>query len=181
MPTHADCGDMLYFHVTKGHYGATKLDGVDVVQMAVSSNNKTMEQSSQDQDFKVNTLYLPDMLSPDVAAAAEKVFGRMTFMPLSICKTHRVKRVPMTAGIEGGVCTLKIPHVLDVRIAQAKDKQGRAVAFPYDIHVVPYLGKGIQGISERYDFKDEGQSWSHQGTNGTWASFSVSSKQLPLP
>jgi hypothetical protein len=181
LPTHADCGDMLFFHVTKGHYGLTKLDGVNVVQMAVSANGKTMDQSSQDQDFKVNTLYLSDALSPEVSAAAGKVFSRMTLMPLSISKSHVVRRVSMEVSLEADTVSIKIPGVLDAQIVQVKDTQGQPVPFPYNVQVVPYLGKGIQGKSVRYEYHDGGQSWIHKDTNGTWASFSYSSKQLPLP
>ncbi len=181
MPTHSDCGDMLFFHVTKGHYGATRLDGVNVVQMAVSGSGKTMDQSSQDQDFKVNTLYLPSDIAPEVAVAAEKIFGRMTFMPLSTSKTHAVRQVRMEVSLQGGTFSIRIPKILDAQIVQVTDAQGKPVPFPYDVQVVPYLGKGIQGKSVHYEYHDAGQSWVHRGTNGVWASFLFSSKQLPLP
>ena len=180
-PTHSDCGDMLFFHVAKGHYGATKLDGIDVVQMAVSAGGKTMDQSAQDQDFQVNTLYLSTGLPPEVAAAAEQVFGRMTFMPLSICKSHAVHHVSMQVALKDDSLSINIPKILDVQIVREKDAKGKPVPFPYDIQVIPFLGPGSQGKSTHYEYHDAGQSWVHSGTNGTWAGFSFSSKQLPLP
>lgn len=181
MPTHADCGDMLFFHVVKGHYGPTQLDGINVVQVAVSADHKVMDQSAQDKDFKINYLYLPSDLSPEVAAAAEAVFGRLTFFPLAVASRHEVKHVPMRVELGADRVKVTIPKVLDAEIAQVKDPSGKPKPFPYDITAVPYLKAGIQGVSVRYVFHDGGLSWSHKGTNGTWSDFAYSSTQLPLP
>lgn len=105
----------------------------------------------------------------------------MTFMPLSICKTHAVRHVAIEVSLKDDTLSVRIPNVLDAQIVQVKDAKGQPRPFPYDIQRIPYLGKGIQGRSVRYEYHDAGQAWSHSGTNGTWSDFSFTSKQLPLP
>ena len=179
--THMFCGDMLFFHVTKGHYGAAKLDGINIVQMAVSASGKPMMQSAEDQDFPVNTIYLAAGLPLEVAAAAEKIFGRITFLQPSTSKNHAVRQVSMEVALKDDTLSIKIPKILDAQIVRVKDAKGKSVPFPYDIQGVPYLGPGSQGKSAHYEYHDGGQSWVNSNTNGVWASFSFSSKQLPLP
>ena len=63
-----DCEEMYLFHVDKGHYGAVKLDGVDVVAVALSPGGKSMDKAMADKDLPVANLYLSKALTPEVIA-----------------------------------------------------------------------------------------------------------------
>ncbi|HEX8954591.1 MAG TPA: DUF1326 domain-containing protein [Polyangia bacterium] len=166
-----DCQEMYYFHVDKGHYGAVKLDGVDVVAVALSPAGKTMDQATADKDYKVANMYLSKALAPDVAKAAEALFTEFTLIPLESGKKHAVKHVELKAKIGAEGARITIPKILELDVKKTAKPYGQ------DTSVTGFFGKGVEGVQERYDFSDDGFAWKLTKHNATFAPFSWSSKQ----
>lgn len=165
------CHEMYYFHIDKGHYGKVKLDGVDVVEVALSPDGKSMDQAAGDKDYQLVNLYLPKALAPEVLDAAQKLFTEFTMVPLDAGKKHAVKKVEMKASLTPAGARVTIPKVLDV------DVKRTAKPYAQDTKVVGFLGAGVTGEQRKYDFSDDGVSWKLKNRNATFAPFSWSATQ----
>lgn len=180
MPTLGHCSEMLYFHVTKGHYGKVKLDGIDVVQVASSAQGKTTAQSLHDKDYQISNLYVQNTLSPEQVAAVEVIFTRLGYSG-DIGRKHATKRVPLRAKRGADYTDVEIPGVLHAVVRMQKDANGKSKPFPFTKAANPALGQGIQGESVAFEFHDDGFSWKYSGRQGILAHFAYSSDRGPLP
>ena len=165
------CEEMYYFHVAKGHYGAVKLDGVDVIAVALSPDGKSMDQATADKDYKVANLYISKALAPDVSKAVETLFTEFTLIPLESGKKHAVKRVELNAKMSDSGARITIPKILEADIKKTKKPYGQ------DTAATGFLGAGVEGVQERYDFSDDGFAWKLTKHNATFAPFSWSSER----
>ena len=179
-PTFGHCSEMFFFHVDKGHYGATRLDGVEVVQVASSAEGKTTSQSRKDKDYTISNLYLPAHLDPAAAAAAASIFSRLAFSG-PIAKLHATKEVQIKSQLTADRLKIEIPGILLADVRMHKDAGGAPEPFVYPTTNLPWIGPGIQGESEIFEFHDDGVSWSVQHRHATFAHFSYSSERGPLP
>lgn len=166
-----DCEEMYVFHVDKGHYGAVKLDGVDLVAVALSPGGKSMDKAVADKDMPVANLYLSKSLAPDVAKATEALFAEFAMIPLESGKKHAVKHVDLKAKIDAEGARITIPKILDADIRRTKK------AYAQDTTVTGFLGPGVEGVQVRYDFSDDGFAWKLTKHNATFAPFSWSSQK----
>lgn len=181
VPTLGHCSEMFFFHIDKGHYGATKLDGIDVVQIASSAEGKSTSQSRKDRDYQLSNLYISKSLSPEQATAVESIFTRLAFSG-PIAKKSATKRVDVQAKVSDDRCKVEIPGILTADVKAQKLGDGRPAPFPYNTTAVyPYLGPGTQAESVVFEFHDDGLSWKLSGRNGNFANFSYSSDRGPLP
>jgi hypothetical protein len=181
MPTIGHCDELMFFHVDKGHYGAAKLDGVDVVLVAQSTDGKTMDKSMTDKDMPVANLYVSSALPEEVASAAGKVVDRLAFSMSAAARKHAIKRVDLKARVTPDELQVDIAGVLTLRVTAVEDDAGRAKPYPVDVTSTGFLGKGTQGVSLAFDFHDDGVSWSFRQRNSTFAPFRYSADRGPLP
>jgi hypothetical protein len=169
-PTQKSCGDLTYFHVTKGHYGDTKLDGLDVVGVVTTPEGKSMMESTGDKSNVLINMYLPKSLPAPVAKAAEEIFGgHVVMFPMDTAKKHAVKHVAMTASMTDAGAKINIPKVLDVDVKKTKKP------YAQDTKVAPFSGDSVEGVQDRYDFSDDGQTWKQKAHNASFAPFNWSS------
>ncbi len=180
VPTLGHCSEMFFFHIDKGHYGPTKLDGIELVQVASSGEGKPTAQSRKDKDYEISNLYIPKSLSLEEAEAVEAIFTRLAFSG-SIAKNHATKRVDMQTQLADDWIKVEIPEILAADVKMQKDSSGQPKPFPYPTTIHPMLGPGIQGESVVFEFHDDGFSWKFNGRQGTFANFSYSSDRGPLP
>jgi hypothetical protein len=176
-PTQKGCDDLLYFHVAKGHYGKVSLDGVDVIQVQLSAQGKTMMQSSTDGDFDLDNLYLSKKLSADQVSAVEAIFpDYLSNVPPTGAKKHAFKTVDLDASMGAKGATASIKGVLELEVGRAMTK-GKPTPYPADMTVAPFTSAGFVGTQVTYTFTDDGFSWKLKGANASFAPFSWSSAQ----
>lgn len=181
MPTLGHCSEMFYFHVTKGHYGNVRLDGIDVVQIASSAQGKPTSESRRDRDYQISNLYVSKTLSSHQVAAAEAIFKRLAFSG-SMARKHATKRVALHTERGPDFTKVEIPGILHAVVRMRKVMEGKPEPFPYPTKGLPALvGPAIQGESVAFEFHDDGFSWKYSGRQGTFAHFSYSSDRGPMP
>src|SRR5712692_9833030 len=174
LPTLGHCSEMIFFHIDKGHYGETKLDGIELLQVASSAKGKPAAQSRKDKDYEISNLYIPESLSADQAAAVEAIFSRLAFSG-SIAKKHATKRAGLRKQLTPERLKVEIPGMLVADVRMEKDSSGTPKPFPYPTTIHPMLGPGTQGVSIDFEFHDDGFSWKFAERNGLFARFSYSS------
>jgi hypothetical protein len=170
----------MIFHVDKGHYGPTVLDGLDIVIIGQSAHGKTFDQSIADKDLPIVTTYLPSGVSDDVAAAADAVFTRLSFAMTSAGKKHAIKKLGIKAKYAPESIDIEIPGVLKARMKAQKDAQGKPKVFDA-LASTGVFAAGIQGVSLGLDFHDDGVSWTIKDRHAAWTPFSWESGKGPLP
>jgi hypothetical protein len=180
VPTLGHCSEMFFFHIDKGHYGTTNLDGIELVQVASSGEGKPTAQSRKDKDYEISNLYISKSLSREQAEAVEVIFTRLAFSG-AIAKNHATKRVDLRTQLGDDWVKVEIPGILQADVKMQKDSNGQPKPFPYPTTIHPMLGPGIQGESVVFEFHDDGFSWKFQGRQGTFANFSYSTDRGPLP
>jgi hypothetical protein len=169
-PSHGSCRDLTYFHVEKGHYGAVKLDGLDVVGVTLAPDGKKMSESTAAKANLLVNLYVSKALPAAVAQAAEAIFSEhVAVTPLTSAAKHAVKKVEMKASLGEAGARVTIPKILELDVKRTKKPFGS------DTTVVPFSSASVEGRQDRYDFSDDGQSWKLKQHSASFATFSWSS------
>ena len=180
MPTLGHCNETMIFHVDKGNYDKTTLDGLDVVIVGQSTHGKTFNQGLADKDFPIVNTYLPANTSDDVAKAADAIFTRLSFYMPTAGKKHSVKKLGVKAKFGTETLDIEIPGVLTAHLKAQKDKDGKPKVFDAFASTGVY-GKGVQGISLSLDFHDDGAAWKIKDRHAAWSPFAWDSTKGPLP
>jgi hypothetical protein len=179
VPTMGQCDETMIFHVDKGHYGSTSLDGLDVVIVGQSTHGKTFNQSIADKDMPIVNTYLPSGASDDVANAADKIFSRLAFSMTSGGKKHSVKKLGIKAKFAPESVDIEVPGVLTAHMKAQKDAKGKAKVF--DAFGPGAYGTGVQGVTLGLDFHDDGVSWKIKDRHAAWTPFAWDSTKGLLP
>lgn len=180
VPTLGHCNETMIFHVDKGTYDKTTLDGLDVVIVGQSTQGKTFDKSIADKDMPIVNTYLPANTSDDVAKAADAVFTRLSFYMPSAGKKHAVKKLGVKAKFGTDTLDIEIPGVLTAHLKAQKDKDGKPK--PFDAFAqTGVFGRGVQGISLSLDFHDDGAAWKIKDRHAAWTPFAWDSTKGPLP
>jgi len=174
------CNETMIFHVDKGTYDKTTLDGLDVVIVGQSTQGKTFDQGIADKDFPIVNTYLPANTSDDVAKAADAIFTRLSFYMPTAGKKHSVKKLGVKAKFGAETVDIEIPGVLTAHLKAQKDKDGKLKPFDAFASTGVY-GKGVQGISLSLDFHDDGAAWKIKDRHAAWNPFAWDSTKGPLP
>lgn len=179
-PSLGHCNETMLFHVDKGHYGATALDGLDVVIIGQSTHGKLMDQSIADKDMPLANTYLPKDASDDVAAAADAIFTRLSFAMAGAGKKHAVKRLGVKATFGADTVDVEIPGVLTAHMKAEKDAKGKAKVFDA-FASTGVFGTGTLGVSLGLDFHDDGVAWKIKDRHAAWTPFAWDSSKGALP
>jgi len=174
-PSLKHCQDLFFWHITKGSYGAAKLDGLNLVQVAVTADEKKMSQSMGDKDVKIVNFYVPKDITAEQETALKEIFSRLAVAPPDSTKSYHLKKVDIKATVSDAETKVEIPKVLSVLIKSEKKP------YPLDTTVAGWTGAGTIGKQVKFEFHDDGQSWSLKDRNAVLAKFSWSSKKGPLP
>ena len=174
------CDETMMFHVDKGHYGSTPLDGLDVVIIGQSTHGKTFNQSVADKDMPLANTYLPSGISDDVAGAADALFSRLSFAMATAGKKHAVKRLGVKAKFGPDTVDIEIPGVLTAHMKAQKDAKGKPKAFDA-LASTGVFGAGTQGVILALDFHDDGVAWNIKDRHAAWTPFAWESAKGPLP
>jgi hypothetical protein len=166
-PTQGVCDVAIAFHIDRGAYGATALDGLNAVVMAHAPGPMV------NGDWSV-ALYLDERADDDQRAALQAIFAGQAggpmggFAPL-ISTVLGVKSVPITFTKNGMRRSLEIPGVAQMAVSALPGTvPGTEMALvgvhPFNLEGLT-LAMGDQGST----YQDFGMSWDNSGKNGHYA------------
>jgi hypothetical protein len=171
-PDEDDCQLTIGWHIQKGHYGSTRLDGLNVAGIFHAPGNMVTGPKWR------AALYLDEHASKEQAEALGKIFsgqggGFLTNVAAFIGEVMGVRAARIQFGVEGKRRWMRIPNVLDLEVEAVKggnpDKEARVT------NPALYGAVGFDPIisrSTRYTYHDHGFEWDNTGKNGFYSSFS---------
>jgi hypothetical protein len=172
-PTEGVCDVALIFHVDKGSYGGTALDGLNVA-LAVHTPGVMAEGN-----WSV-AAYIDERADDKQTEALGAIFtgaagGPMAILAPLIGKTLGVKKVPIRYKIDGKKRSAEIPNVLQMAVdplptAHPSGEMWANVGHPVSPDKLA-LAVGAAGNT----FSDYGMRWDNSGKNGHYAPISWSS------
>jgi hypothetical protein len=171
-PDQGFCNVTVAWHVEKGHYNDTQLDGLNAVGVFVAPGNMFTGPK-----WKA-ALYLDNVASQEQTDALSKIFSGQSggFFAVAanfIGEMLGVKSAPITFGIEGKRRWLHIPEYLNLEIEaikggdQNKDSLVTNPAFTVAPGYDPVISR-----STKHSYKDHGLEWDSSGKNGFYSKFS---------
>ena len=173
-PTQGVCDVALVFHVDKGRYGGTALDGLNVA-LAVHTPGPMGEG-----DWSV-AAYIDERADDKQTEALGAIFtgaagGPMATLAPLISKTLGVKKVPIRYKIDGKKRSAEIPSVLQMAVdplptAHPSGEMWANIGHPVSPDRLA-LAVGAAGNS----FTDYGMRWDNSGKNGHYAPISWSNQ-----
>lgn len=153
-PTDGDCTVFLAYHIDKGKFGDTRLDGLNAA-LAVYSPGHMMKVK-----WKVG-LYLDSAASKAQADALGQIFGgKVGGAPAGLApfigEILGVRNLPMTYKVAGKKRSLKIPKVADLEVEDIEGAGGKAISIQNSPLTQPsvYVAK-----SKKLEYSDYGMSW----------------------
>jgi len=159
------------WHITKGHLGATNLDGLNVAAMF-----HTPGHMATGPKWNV-ALYLDSRAKPEQADALGKIFsgqagGFLGMLAGFIGSVKGVKSVPIEFEKAGRSRKVRIPNVLDLEIEAITGMNDKEEA---TLHNVAFTGvPGFDPVvsrSKTYRYHDHGYSIELSGKNGFYSPF----------
>ena len=167
-PTGKDCTVLLAWHVNKGKFGDTKLDGLNVAMAAYSPGHM------QENKWKV-ALYLDSAANKVQADALGQIFGgKFGGFPAGLApfigEMLGAKSLPIDYKADGSRHSLKMPNVADLEAEDVTDPQGEKSS----IHHAPFAGTPMVYVAKSRGFKytDYGMNWEISDKNSFNAPFS---------
>jgi hypothetical protein len=165
------CNDTVAWHIEKGHYDYTQLDGLNAVAVFVAPGNMFTGPK-----MKV-AFYLDNVASQEQKEVLSKIFsgqsGRFFAAVYNyIGEMVAVKSAPITFGMEGKRRWIHIPEYLNLEIEAIKggdpnlDSLVTNPAFTVAQGYDPVIAR-----STKHSYKDLGFEWDSSGKNGFYSKF----------
>lgn len=166
-PTYGTCNVPLAFHIERGNYDSTSLDGLNVAVMAHTPGPMANGNWSV-------ALYIDERANDDQRAALQAIFSGQAggvmggFAPL-ISTVLGVKFVPITFTKNGMSRSLEIPNIAHIGVSALPGGVPGAemtitAMHPFNPDAI-VLAVGDQGNS----YQDYGMAWNNSGRNGHYA------------
>ena len=173
-PDEGDCQLTLAWHVSEGHFGEIRLDGLNIAGIFHTPGNMLTGPKWR------AALYLDERAAREQADALEQIFSGgvggfwANIAPL-IGERLGVRRVPIRFEVEGRRRRLEIPQALDVQIEATPggDAERESVITNPALYAAPGFDPVISR-STRYTFHDHGIDWDHSGRNAFYSGFAYS-------
>ena len=173
-PDEGFCNLTAAWHIQRGSFGTTNLDGLNVVAFFHTPGNMLTgpkwdaalyidERATKEQTDALSTIYSGQVGGPP--AVASKLIGKML----------GVKSVPIEFGVNGKHRWLRIKDLLQLQIegtAGGDSNQESLVVNPA-FGLVP--GPLVVASSSKYAYNDHGMQWDNSNKNGFYCMFSYSS------
>ena len=173
-PTQGVCDVALVFHIDRGNYGATALDGLNLALIAyipgvMAEGNWTV------------AVYIDERANDQQAAALGAIFsgaegGPMAnFAPL-IATNLGAKKVPIDYQVNGKIRSAEIPGIMHMSVEPLPSLHASGETWAAAGHPVApdtlALAVGRAGST----FTDHGMRWDNSGKNGHYAPISWSNQ-----
>lgn len=168
-PTHGECTLLVAWHIDRGTFEGTRLDGLNVA-LAVHSPGHMVEVP-----WRV-ALYLDDRASPTQREALIQIFagqagGHPARLAGHIGEVLGVTDAPIEYRAEGRRRALRIGEMADVAI-EAIDGQGGADVTVNNAPLCIAPGQpAVVGRSEHLRYQDHGMAWELSGKNAFYSPF----------
>lgn len=173
-PTEGDCKALVAWHIEKGRFGDTALDGLNIA-LAVHAPGTMVATKWQ------VAAYFDDKASAAQNDALHAIFGgkaggHPAVLASFIGEMMGAANVPMQYRSEGRKCSLTIPGITVAEIERLDGQGGE----PITIHGHPLcIAPGVPATvarSSRFNFADHGWDWTFSGRNGFMSDFAYQSE-----
>jgi|SRR3990172_5172081 len=173
-PSQGDCELTIAWHIENGHYGQTRLDGLNVAGVFYTPGNMVSGPKWR------AALYLDERASREQADALGHIFsgqagGFLANVAALIGEVMGVRSAPINFEADGKKRRLRIPAVLDLEVEGLKggdpDRESKVT------NPALYGAAGFDPIiarSTKYTFKDHGFEWDNSGKNAFYSRFAYS-------
>ena len=169
-PTEGTCTVLLAWHIDKGKYGNTSLDGLNAAFAAYSPGHM----------LKVKwdvALYLDEKATPKQREAlttilAGKVGGEPAALVPFINKVLGVKSVRIEFNSKGKERSMRIPGVAEMEVSAVEGAGGKEIV----LNNIPFTAvpnqQTVVAKSKKLSFHDHGMDWNVSDKNGFYSPFS---------
>lgn len=173
-PTEGECTALVAWHIDKGTYADTTLDGLNVA-LAVHAPG-TMVATK----WKV-AAYFDDKATPAQGEALHAIFGgkaggHPAVLASFIGELVGAKNVPMRYHAAGRKSSLSIPSVADVEIERLDGQGGEPITIEgHPLCIAPGKAATV-ARSSHVSFSDHGWDWKFSGRSGLMSPFAYQSE-----
>lgn len=173
-PSQGDCELTVAWHIENGHYGQTRLDGLNVAGIYYAPGNMVSGPKWR------AALYLDERASPEQADALGRIFsgqagGFLANVAALVGEVLGVRPAPIHFEADGRKRRLRIPAALDLEMEGVQggdpDRESKVT------NPALYGAAGFDPViarSNRYTFKDHGFEWDNSGKNAFYSRFAYS-------
>jgi hypothetical protein len=173
-PDQGECNVIVAWHITKGQFSNTTLDGLNVVAVFHTPGNMWTGPK-----WKA-ALYLDEHASKEQADALGKIYsgqagGFFAVVSGLIGELAGVKSVAIKFEVNGKKRMLQIPSTLDLAIEgiEGGDKSKEVTLSNTPMHVAPGF-PAVVAKSAKNSYHDHGMTWDNSGKNGFYSKFAYS-------
>jgi hypothetical protein len=174
-PDQGECDVILAWHIAKGHFGHTSLNGLSVVAVFHAPGNMFTGPK-----WKA-ALYLDDKAGKEQSEALGKIYsgqagGFFGVVAGLIGEVVGVRSVPIRFEMDGKRRTLQVPSTIDLSIEgiEGADKNSESTISNAPMLVAPGF-PAIVAKSTRNSYDDHGMRWDNSGKNGFYSKFAYAS------
>ncbi len=170
-PDQGDCKLSIAWHIEKGHYGSTRLDGLNVSGIYYAPGNIVSGPKWR------AALYLDEHADREQADALGKIFsgqagGFLSNVAALVGEVMGVRPAPIQFEANGRQRRLLIPDILTLEIEGigGGDPSREALV----VNPALYGAAGFDPViarSTRYTLKDHGMEWDNSGKNAFYSRF----------
>ena len=168
-PTRGDCTLLVAWHIDEGHFGETRLNGLNTV-IAVHSPGHMLQTK-----WKA-ALYVDERATQEQRDSLTKIFagqagGHLANVAACVGEVLGVKAVPIDYRAEGKRRSISIKWLADLEIEAVPGQNGAEVTIadaPFCI--VPGI-PSVVAKSKRLSYRDYGYQWELSDRNGFYSAF----------
>jgi len=171
-PDNGDCQHTIAWHIQKGQYGQTRLDGLNAAGVFHTPGNMFTGPK-----WKA-AIYLDEQASSEQADALGKIFsgqagGFLAKVGSLIGEVLGVRRASIQFGVDGKRRWLRIPNSLELEIEglAGSDPNRESLIINPAIAVSPGFDPVISH-STKYTYHDHGLEWDNSNKNAFYSKFS---------
>ena len=168
-PTRGDCTVLVAWHIDEGHFGDTRLNGLNTV-LAVHSPGHMLQTK-----WKA-ALYLDERATQEQRDSLTKIFagqagGHLANVAACVGEVLGVKAVPIDFKAEGRRRSIAITGLADLEIeAVPGQNDGEVTVTGPPFCVVPGI-PSVVAKSKRLSYRDHGYQWELSDRNGFYSAF----------
>jgi hypothetical protein len=168
-PTNGECTVLVAWHIDKGNFGATNLDGLNTVLAAHAPGHMLQVK------WRV-ALYLDERATGEQRDALSRIFsgqagGHLANLAPCIGEVLGVKAVPIDYRTEGKRRSLGIRSLADMEIEAVPGQNGAEVTLAnMPFSVVPGV-PAVVAKSKRLSYRDYGYEWEITDKNSFYSPF----------
>lgn len=170
-PDNGECDVTVAWHINKGHFGKTSLDGLSAVGVFHTPGNMFTGPK-----WKA-ALYLDEKANKEQADALGKIFsgqagGFFAVVGGLIGELAGVRSVPIKFEVNGKRRSLHIPSAIDITIEgiEGADKNHESTITNAPMLVAQGFPAAI-AKSTKNSYNDHGMRWDNSGKNGMYSKF----------